>query len=170
MKTAYWNEPVPLKREYPEGTTWFEAWMVAIGMAIGIFALCVPDPSGKAPFPDSVWSMLFLMVGLLCLAAVLVCCGIKLGPKYRAYLWRKVFIKNNTDLNLDLKAIKQVKQHLIENTGYLFTDFDDVAVPIASYLRDGKQKHTTFTDEVLHAYRFFAHDQGQLLPTRCPKR
>lgn len=87
--------------------------------------------------------------------------------------WRKAFFLNNEDLELDYGAIDQVVNYFQVYTTYSNPSFENIAHTIASLLREPdpyqQEMHTTFTWEVLHAYRHFSVGDMPLPESNCPR-
>lgn len=163
-ETAYSNEPTPLKREYPENKmTWLEATMFAFGVIFALLAFFTPDPSDRTTFPGPTWLMFAIMGGTLLLPCALIWGSAKAGKLHRAYRWKKAFLINNADLELNLKAVRQTRQQINKNSDYYRINLQDTLILIALSLRYdnplNSEKHTALSREVIRIYLLLCQKQ-----------
>jgi len=105
--------------------------MNAFGVMFVIVAICIPGPGFSGPF----WMLLIPMAVTGGIATLLFWGAGKIGNWQRLHSWKKEFLTANADLNLDLKAVRKVEEHIRKNTGYIWYNSNEVLTSIASSLR-----------------------------------
>lgn len=171
MYTAYWNEPLPLKKQYPGRTSTYAVTIVyAIWSLLVITGLTVMLGADYPESPEK--NVLFILY--ITLSMLFFWSAEPIGKLHRDMLWKNAFITNNADLKLDYDAVKKVIHLLRTTTSYSDVSFEDVVISLACNLRladpFASDKHTTFSWEVLHAYHHFAFGTKEIQPTRSPRR
>jgi len=174
-QTAYFNEPLPLRRQYPdEGVQLFEGMLLVVAILAMLVGLCIA--SAASDFRTNQRDMLTIYtagIAITALGGFLLWISIGLSKWEKAWTWKYAFLNNNADLHLNVEAIERVIQHFQENTGYHGVDFKRVATELGWSLRTpypfDEKAHNTLSWEALNAYRFFATGQGALIPTFCKK-
>ncbi len=169
MRTAYWNEPA-LKVAYPRSSGW------ETGLQIGGFLLALIAGVGILPglptFPGSFSVFLVLLFVPTGLSALCFWSASRVGAIFLRRAWRRAFLINNADLELDLRAVEQVIRYLKQNTRYRSVDFQNVVTHLAVSLRRddplNPAEHTTFSWEALNLYQHFTAGVP-IEATRCPK-
>lgn len=170
MQSTYWSEPLPLKKAYPAETSGHET---VVAMFAGYFLAFIAI---IAVFPVTQNIFRFFWVsGILAIFAVSVfLVGRRIAVRLRRGAWRQAFLANNDDLMIQVVAVQQVVDHLRATTSYFDVTFEKVAIHLACSLRMADPfapgEHTSFTWEVLHAYRHFAFGDKEIQPTRCPRQ
>lgn len=171
MRTAYWSEPKPLKMDYPSGASNLENAILATAIMLAITSLTLL--SSAAGFPGSIWlfSLIVAIPGLLAVGCFFI--AKPAAHRRRDRQWKKAFLANNHDLELNMVAIRQTIEYMKKHTTYFNVNFENVAVHLACSLRQedrfSSNNHTTFSREVLHAYLHFATGEVDLQPSSCPK-
>lgn len=170
MQTAYWNEPKPLKMAYPSGSNLGDVMTICACFLL-LLSTCIV--SGVNNFPGTPWLFLLISFAPVMLAIGLFFLAGPAGQWQHNCQWKKAFLVNNQDLELNVTAVKQAMRHLKRHTSYRCINFENVATHLACSLRQADRfsssNHTTFSWEVLHAYLHFATGEVDLQPTRCPK-
>jgi len=170
MAQAYFNEPTPLKQQYPEeqnGMSWIQI-IAALCAAIAISMLTT-----IGAWPGSWWLFLLIVLVPSALSALLFWIAPSTTQKSFNKAWKKAFKANNEDLHLDYTAIDQVIEYLNKHTTYLIADFEHVAVSLAIHLRQNDpfdtKEHSNCSREVLHAYFHLKDGSKPFVISSCPR-
>ena len=173
MEQAYWNEPMPLQRAYPDRHEAIGGFYLQLLGGIMLMVALIGVLPGARDFPGTWQLFLVFLFTPMVLAALLFFIAPHVGRWDQERIWKRAFVANNADLNLDYRAIKKTIRLLRRTTTYFRVNFEEVAVNLACALRSEDPfdagHHTTFSWEVLHAYFHFHDGSNEIQPSRCPR-
>ncbi len=166
MHQAYWNEPLPLRMNYPmERST---GWPQTIIFVIIVAAIsCLPE---MPKYPGPLWHVACCYIGVITFAAVIAFVPDRINARLALRAWQKAFIANNSDIGIDYDAVKKIVVHMQKTTHYKCVDFKNVAIHLVVTLRksDVMKGQSAFGYEVVQNYLFYtgkrSNQPDSLLP------
>lgn len=171
MSKAYFNEPSPLKQHYPDEPAGF-SWIQVVATICAVIAVLV-ILLGIKDWPGPWWLFVIVLLVPAAISAFLFWIAPHASKQKYERKWEKVFKANNADLDLDYNVIAKVIEYLRQNTSYVVSDFERIAISLAISLRQrdpfDQGMHNTFSWEVLHAYFHLKDNSKPFVITACPR-